>query len=78
MNVDSLKQLWMRLMSVLRLVISNFSSQNTEKNMTFGLSDEENLYEFRGKQFHCKPSTIQQLNLALIYNRSNERYEQVK
>ena len=46
--------------------------------MTLGLSDEENLYEFRGKQFHCKPSTIQQLNLALAYNRSNERYEEVK
>jgi hypothetical protein len=46
--------------------------------MTPGSSDEENLYEFRGKRFSCKPSTIQQLNLALAYNRSNERYEQVK
>ena len=47
--------------------------------MTFGTKqEEEKLYEFRGKQFYCKPSTIQQLNLALAYNRSNERYEEVK
>ena len=46
--------------------------------MTVGFNTGEKLYKFRGKQFNCKPSTIQQLNFALAYNRSNERYEEVK
>lgn len=38
----------------------------------------ERLYTFRGKVFYCSPRIIQQLNLALAYNRAKERYEEVK
>jgi hypothetical protein len=41
-------------------------------------AEEEKLYTFRGKTFPCNPKTIQQLNLALAYNRAKERYEEVK
>ena len=47
--------------------------------MTLGTKQEgEKLYTFQGKRFYCKPSIIQQLNLALAYNRAKERYEEVK
>jgi hypothetical protein len=36
------------------------------------------LYTFRGKTFECSSWVIQQLNLALAYNMSRERYEEVK
>lgn len=36
------------------------------------------LYTFRGKTFECSSWVIQQLNLALAYNQSKERYEEVK
>ena len=66
-------------MSVLRLVISELSSQNTEQNMIHGTKEtEEKLYTYQGKTFYCKPSIIQRLNLALAYNRAKERYEEVK
>ena len=42
------------------------------------IEKEEKLYKFRGKVFSCNPRTIQQLNLALSYNRAKERYEEVK
>jgi len=77
-NVDSLKQIWMRLMSVLQLVISELSSQNTEQNTTDGTNNESKRYKFRGKVFECGESIIRQLNLALAYNQSQERYEEVK
>ena len=41
-------------------------------------AEEEKLYTFRGKTFPCNPKIIQQLNLALTYNRAKERYEEVK
>jgi hypothetical protein len=41
-------------------------------------AEEEKLYTFRGKTFPCDPKTIQKLNLALAYNQSKERYEEVK
>jgi|694.fasta_scaffold00683_9 hypothetical protein len=41
-------------------------------------AEEEKLYTFRGKTFPCNPKTIQKLNLALAYNQSKERYEEVK
>jgi hypothetical protein len=49
---------------------------NIEKNMIDGTKN--NLYTFRGKTFECDAWTIQQLNLALAYNQSKERYEEVK
>jgi hypothetical protein len=39
---------------------------------------EEKLYTYQGKTFYCKPCIIQQLNLALAYNRAKERYEEVR
>ena len=36
------------------------------------------LYTFRGKIFECSEKIIRQLNLALAYNQSKERYEEVK
>lgn len=42
------------------------------------IEDGEKLYKFRGKTFSCKPQTIQQLNLALAYNRAKERYEEIE
>ena len=41
-------------------------------------AEEEKLYTFRGKTFSCNPQTIQQLNLALAYNRAKERYEEIE
>lgn len=38
----------------------------------------EKLYTFQGKVFLCNPQIIQKLNLALAYNQSKERYEEVK
>jgi len=46
--------------------------------MTNGTNNKVKLYTFRGKVFGCAEHTIQQLNLALAYNRSKERYEEVK
>lgn len=48
--------------------------------MTDGIQTKENgkLYTFQGKVFLCNPKIIQKLNLALAYNRSKERYEEVK
>ena len=48
--------------------------------MTAGTQIEggEKMYTFRGKTFSCKPQTIQQLNLALAYNRVKERYEEIE
>ena len=46
--------------------------------MTDGMNNESRWYKFRGKVFECKESIIRQLNLALAYNRSHERYEEVK
>lgn len=48
--------------------------------MTDGTQIEagEKMYKFRGKTFPCKPQTIQQLNLALAYNRAKERYEEIE
>ena len=48
--------------------------------MTDGTQIEggEKMYTFRGKTFPCKPHTIQQLNLALAYNRAKERYEEIE
>ena len=46
--------------------------------MTNGTNNNVKLYMFRGKVFECAEHTIQQLNLALAYNRSKERYEEVK
>lgn len=42
------------------------------------IKGDEKMYKFRGKTFSCKPQTIQQLNLALAYNRAKERYEEVE
>ena len=42
------------------------------------IEGDEKMYKFRGKTFPCKPQTIQQLNLALAYNRAKERYEEVE
>ena len=42
------------------------------------IKEGEKLYKFRGKVFSSNPQTIQQLNLALAYNRAKERYEEVK
>ena len=41
-------------------------------------AEEQKLYTFRGKTFPCNPKTIQKLNLALAYNQSKERYEEVE
>jgi hypothetical protein len=46
--------------------------------MTDGMKNESKWYKFRGKVFECSESIIRQLNLALAYNRSHERYEEVK
>lgn len=48
--------------------------------MTDGTQIEgsEKIYRFRGKTFSCKPQIIQQLNLALAYNRAKERYEEIE
>lgn len=48
--------------------------------MTDGIQTKEGekLYIFQGKIFSCNPKIIQKLNLALSYNRSKERYEEVK
>jgi hypothetical protein len=46
--------------------------------MTNGTNNKVKLYTFRGKVFECAEHTIQQLNLALAYNRSKEKYEEVK
>lgn len=40
--------------------------------------EKEKLYEFRGKQFYCKPSIVKHLNFALALNRSHERYEEIE
>ncbi len=42
------------------------------------MKNESKWYKFRGKIFECSESIIRQLNLALAYNRSNERYEEIK
>jgi hypothetical protein len=46
--------------------------------MIDGTNNESQWYKFRGKVFECGESIIRQLNLALAYNRSHERYEEVK
>ena len=46
--------------------------------MTSGTTSKIKLYTFRGKTFECSERVIQQLNFALAYNRSKERYEEVK
>jgi hypothetical protein len=46
--------------------------------MTDGTNNESKWYKFRGKVFECTESIIRQLNLALAYNRSHERYEEIK
>ena len=46
--------------------------------MIDGTNNESKWYKFRGKVFECSESIIRQLNLALAYNRSHERYEEVK
>jgi hypothetical protein len=46
--------------------------------MTNGMNNESKWYKFRGRVFECGESIIRQLNLALAYNRSHERYEEVK
>lgn len=47
--------------------------------MTLGIKQEkQKLYTYQGKTFYCNPSIIQKLNIALAYNRSKERYEEVK
>lgn len=47
--------------------------------MTPGTNNEEQkLYTYQGKTFYCNPAVIQKLNIALAYNRSKERYEEVK
>jgi hypothetical protein len=46
--------------------------------MTIGMKNESKWYKFRGKIFECSESIIQKLNIALAYNRSKERYEEVK
>lgn len=42
------------------------------------IEGDEKMYKFRGSPLSCKPQTIQQLNLALAYNRAKERYEKAK
>lgn len=42
------------------------------------IEDSEKMYRFRGKTFLCNPKIIQQLNLALAYNRAKERYEEIE
>ena len=42
------------------------------------MKNESKWYKFRGKVFECTESIIQQLNLALAFNMSKERYEEVK
>lgn len=39
---------------------------------------KQELYTFRGKTFHSDAWTIKQLNYALGFNNSKERYEKVK
>jgi len=47
--------------------------------MTNGTKEQnQKMYKFRGKVFPAYPWIIQKLNIALAYNRSNERYEEVK
>lgn len=47
--------------------------------MTDGTNEQpQKIYKFRGKTFPASPRVIQQLNLALAYNRAKERYEEVK
>ena len=46
--------------------------------MIDGTNSEGKWYKFRGKVFECSESIIQKLNIALAYNRSHERYEEVK
>jgi hypothetical protein len=46
--------------------------------MINGTNNKSKCYKFRGKVFECAEHTIRQLNLALAYNRSKERYEEVK
>ena len=47
--------------------------------MTPGTKNEkQKLYTYQGKVFYCNSSIIQKLNIALAYNRSKERYEEVK
>ena len=41
-------------------------------------AENDGVYEFRGVQFPCDSWTIQQLNLALSFNNSKDRYEKVK
>ena len=42
------------------------------------MKSESKWYKFRGKVFECTESIIRQLNYALAFNMSKERYEEVK
>ena len=46
--------------------------------MIDGTNNDIKLYTFREKTFECSKKIIRQLNLALAYNQSKERYEEVK